>query len=135
VDAVHVTPPAAPCPERCPAPEVAALAARSAEFTGRLHQDTGDPPEALRLTGRSVDLADVPGDDALMTDNPMRGSDALTSAAGPSRWSSRRRSTRPAAALPAVEGVRSAPSRRTVQMLREIAIGLRPAAGARTSAS
>ncbi len=62
------------------APEVAALAARFAEFTGWLHQDTGDVPEALRLTGRSVDLADVSGNDALMTYNLMRKSNVLTSA-------------------------------------------------------
>lgn len=59
-------------------PELAALAARFAEFTGWLHQDLGDRTSAGLLTARAVDLADVSGDQELVTYNLMRRANILT---------------------------------------------------------
>jgi transcriptional regulator with XRE-family HTH domain len=58
-------------------PDVARLAAKFAEFTGWLHQDAGDLPEALRLTCRAVDLADAAGDAELATYSLMRKANVL----------------------------------------------------------
>lgn len=54
------------------------LAARFAEFTGWLYQDSGDPSGALRYTDESVDLAESADDLALMTYNTMRKSNVLS---------------------------------------------------------
>lgn len=61
-------------------PELAQLAARYSEFAGWLHQDVGNDHEALRLTTRSVDLAEVAGDGELTTYNRMRKANVLTGA-------------------------------------------------------
>lgn len=61
-------------------PEMARLAARFAEFTGWLLQDCGDAAEALRITERSVDLAQAASDAELVTYNLMRKSNVLSSA-------------------------------------------------------
>ncbi len=61
------------------APEVGVLAARYAEFTGWLLQDSGDDLEALRHTDRAVELAEASADTALTTYNLMRKSSVLTS--------------------------------------------------------
>jgi transcriptional regulator with XRE-family HTH domain len=62
------------------APKLAHLAARYNEFTGWLHQDLGNDAEALRLTSRSVDLAEMSGNDELVTYNRMRKSNVLATA-------------------------------------------------------
>lgn len=61
------------------APEVGVLAARYAEFTGWLLQDSGDDLGALRHTDRAVELAEASGDISLTTYNLMRKSSVLTS--------------------------------------------------------
>jgi tetratricopeptide (TPR) repeat protein len=61
--------------------ELARLAARFAEFTGWLQQDVGNDVEAVRLTCRSVDLAEMAGDAELVTYNRMRKANVLLSAA------------------------------------------------------
>jgi transcriptional regulator with XRE-family HTH domain len=63
------------------APELAQLASRYAEFTGWLQQDVGNDAEALRLTNRAVDLAEMAGDGELATYNRMRKANVLSSAA------------------------------------------------------
>lgn len=63
------------------ATELARLAARFAEFTGWLQQDVGNDAEALRLTSRAVDFAEMAGDGELTTYNRMRKANVLTSAA------------------------------------------------------
>lgn len=60
-------------------PEMTRLAARFAEFSGWLLQDSGDPAEALRVTERSVDLAHAASDVELATYNLMRKSNVLSS--------------------------------------------------------
>jgi hypothetical protein len=49
------------------APEAARLAARYAEFTGWLLQDSGHPARALAVTTKAVDYADASGDVELST--------------------------------------------------------------------
>ncbi|MCA1672419.1 MAG: hypothetical protein LC799_09520 [Actinobacteria bacterium] len=61
------------------APEVGLLAARYAEFTGWLLQDSGDDLGALRHTDRAVELAEASGDASLAAYNLMRKSSVLTS--------------------------------------------------------
>jgi transcriptional regulator with XRE-family HTH domain len=61
-------------------PEVGVLAARYAEFTGWLLQDSGDDVGALRRTDRAVELAEVFGDSSLTAYNLMRKSNILTRA-------------------------------------------------------
>lgn len=61
------------------APEVGVLAARYAEFTGWLLQDSGDDLGALRHTDRAVELAEASGDASLAAYNLMRKSSVLTS--------------------------------------------------------
>jgi transcriptional regulator with XRE-family HTH domain len=60
------------------APEVGLLAARYAEFTGWLLQDSGDDAVALRHTDRAVELAEAFGDTTLTAYNLMRKSCVLT---------------------------------------------------------
>lgn len=60
-------------------PEVGLLAARYAEFTGWLLQDSGDDVLALRHTDRAVELAEAFGDRSLTAYNLMRKSSVLTS--------------------------------------------------------
>lgn len=60
-------------------PEVGLLAARYAEFTGWLLQDSGDDVVALRHTDRAVELAEAFGDTTLTAYNLMRKSCVLTS--------------------------------------------------------
>lgn len=59
-------------------PELAHLAARYSEFAGWLHQDVGNDAEALRLTSRAVDLAEIAGDGELTTYNRMRKANVLS---------------------------------------------------------
>ncbi len=59
-------------------PELSALTARFAEFTGWLHQDLGDSKEAGLLTARAVDFAYASGDQELVTYNLMRRANILT---------------------------------------------------------
>ena len=59
------------------APELTQLACRYAEFTGWLQQDLGNNVEALRLTSRAVDLAEMAGDGARATYNRMRKANVL----------------------------------------------------------
>lgn len=61
-------------------PAMTRLAARFAEFTGWLHQDTGRTDAGLRLTERSIDLAESASDAELATYNLMRKSNLLTAA-------------------------------------------------------
>lgn len=63
------------------ATDLARLASRYAEFTGWLQQDVGDDAEALRLTCRAVDFAEMAGDGELTTYNRMRKANVLTTAA------------------------------------------------------
>jgi len=60
--------------------ELAQLAARYAEFTGWLQQDVGNDVEALRLTSRSVDFAEMADDGELATYNRMRKANVLMTA-------------------------------------------------------
>jgi len=60
-------------------PEVGVLAARYAEFTGWLLQDSGDDLGALRHTDRAVELAEASSDAPLTAYNLMRKSSVLTS--------------------------------------------------------
>jgi tetratricopeptide (TPR) repeat protein len=62
------------------APKLSELGSRYAEFTGWLHQDLGNNAEALRLTNRAVDLAEVAGDCARATYNRMRKANVLMAA-------------------------------------------------------
>jgi transcriptional regulator with XRE-family HTH domain len=62
------------------ATELARLASRFAEFTGWLQQDVGNDAEALRLTCRAVDFAEMAGDGELSTYNRMRKANVLTTA-------------------------------------------------------
>jgi transcriptional regulator with XRE-family HTH domain len=59
------------------AAELTQLACRYAEFTGWLQQDLGNNVEALRLTSRAVDLAEMAGDGARATYNRMRKANVL----------------------------------------------------------
>ena len=59
------------------APELTQLACRYAEFAGWLQQDLGNNVEALRLTSRAVDLAEMAGDEARVTYNRMRKANVL----------------------------------------------------------
>jgi tetratricopeptide (TPR) repeat protein len=61
------------------APELTQLACRYAEFAGWLQQDLGNNVEALRLTSRAVDLAEMAGDGARATYNRMRKANVLMS--------------------------------------------------------
>lgn len=61
--------------------DLARLASRFAEFTGWLQQDIGNDAEALRLTCRAVDFAEMAGDGELATYNRMRKANVLTTAA------------------------------------------------------
>ncbi|MDN5758848.1 MAG: helix-turn-helix domain-containing protein [Tomitella sp.] len=63
------------------ATDLARLASRFAEFTGWLQQDVGNDAEALRLTSRAVDFAEMAGDGQLTTYNRMRKANVLTTAA------------------------------------------------------
>lgn len=63
------------------ATDLARLASRFAEFTGWLQQDVGNDAEALRLTCRAVDFAEMAGDAELTTYNRMRKANVLTTAA------------------------------------------------------
>ena len=58
--------------------EVARLAARFAEFTGWLCQDSGNPEKALQFTTKAVDLADQAGDAELSVYSSMRRSNILS---------------------------------------------------------
>lgn len=62
------------------APELAKLTSRYAEFAGWLHQDLGNNAEALRLTNRAVDLAEMGRDSARATYNRMRKANVLMAA-------------------------------------------------------
>lgn len=62
------------------ATDIARLASRFAEFTGWLQQDVGNDAEALRLTCRAVDFAEMAGDGELTTYNRMRKANVLTTA-------------------------------------------------------
>ncbi|WP_098957706.1 hypothetical protein [Pseudonocardia sp. N23] len=61
----------------CGATDVAEVASRYAEFCGWLHQDVGRNGEALRLTSRSVDFAEMAGNLELATYNRMRKANLL----------------------------------------------------------
>ena len=65
--------------ERGPA-ETMQLAARFAELTGWLHQDSGDSSSALKYTDESVDLAEAAGDVSLVAYTTMRKSNVLSAA-------------------------------------------------------
>lgn len=59
------------------ATELVELAARYGEFTGWLQQDLGNDAEALRLTSRAVDFAEMAGNGELTTYNRMRKANVL----------------------------------------------------------